>query len=919
MRVLPRGGAAVPTGSAATVESAEPAEPAAPARLRAEHLGRPLGIGERRPRLSWLLPAPATTQYGYRLATADGADTGWVAGQDSVLVPWPFAPLGSAERVTVRVAVRTDLGESPFSEPLTVEAGLLSAADWAASWVAPFEEAAAPAGQRPAYELRGHVPVTAGRAVARARLYATAHGLYEVFLGGARVGDLELTPGFTQYDKRLQVQAYDVTDLLSAGATEVTVLLSDGWWRGQVGMLRAFDQWGATTAFLAQFQVWYADGSMEVAGTGPSWQSRPSHLLSADLIEGQRTDLRLAGRDGTGGDGAGHDGSGRGTLGSGTSGGDRGGWRPVRPADYGFDCLTWSPGPLVRRVEELRPVSVTRIGAGRQVIDLGQNINGWIRLAGACPAGTELTLTHGEWLDRDGDVTVEHLRPAMPFMPHPLSAGQVDTIISDGRPGGFEPRHTTHGFQYVRVDGHPGDLSLDAVTGVAVHTDMRRAGWFSCSDDRVNRLHAAAVWSFRGNACDIPTDCPTRERAGWTGDWQLYVPTAAFLYDVAGFSVKWLRDVAAGQWDNGLVVNMSPLPPSEGRHSPVGGWHGSAGWGDAAVVVPWELYRAYGDTAVLDEQWPSMTAWLGYVTRTAAEARHPGRIARSAAPAPHERYLWDTGFQFSEWLIPGEKITDMAAYQAADRGHVSTAYFYRSALLMAEIAAVLGRDGDAAQYAELAIRVRNAWQREFIGPDGAVRPDDQPTLVRALAFGLVPDYLRPQAAGRLAELVREADTHLRTGFLSTPYLLPVLADHGHAGLAYELLLQDTPPSWLAMIDRGATTVWESWEGIDADSQPHDSLYHYSKGAVIDFLHRYTAGIRLAGEPAYRSFVIEPVPGGGLTAAAAAHESPYGRIESSWELAGDRLRLAVSVPPGTTATVRVNGTENTVGPGRRQFA
>ena len=224
---------------------------------------------------------------------------------------------------------------------------------------------------------------------------------------------------------------------------------------------------------------------------------------------------------------------------------------------------------------------------------------------GLGPAGTEVTLTHGEWLDENGDVTVEHLRPAMPFLPHPLPAGQVDTVITDGLTGGFEPRHTTHGFQYVRVDGHPADLSPDAVTGVVVHTDMRRTGWFACSDDRVNRFHAAAVWSFRGNACDIPTDCPTRERAGWTADWQLFVPAAAFLYDVAGFSAKWLRDLAAGQWDNGVVSNMSPLPRSEGRHGPVGGWHGSAGWGDAAVIVPWELYRAYGDTRILDEQWAS--------------------------------------------------------------------------------------------------------------------------------------------------------------------------------------------------------------------------------------------------------------------------------------------------------------------------
>jgi alpha-L-rhamnosidase len=757
------------------------------------------------------------------------------------------------------------------------------------------------------------------RPVASARLYATAHGLYEVFLGGVRVGDLELTPGFTQYDQRLQVQAYDVAGLLSAPRTEVTVLLSDGWWRGQVGALRSAGQWGDATAFLGQFAVRYRDGTTEVTGTGPSWTSRPSALLAADLIEGQRTDLRLAGL-GTSQDQGGQDGDAldraaldRAALDRAAL--DRDGWQPARLAGHGFGQLVWSPAPPVRRAEELRPRSVTRTGAGRQVIDLGQNISGWLRLADPGPAGTEITLTHGEWLGPDGDVTTEHLRPAFPFLPRPLPAGQVDTLVSDGRTKGFEPRHTTHGFQYVQVDGYPGDLSPDVVTGVAVHTDLRRTGWFGCSDDRVNRFHAAAVWSFLGNACDIPTDCPTRERAGWTADWQLFVPAAAFLYDVAGFSAKWLRDLAADQWDSGVVANMSPLPRAEGRHSPVGGWHGSAGWGDAAVIVPWELYRAYGDTGILEQQWPSMTAWLGYVERAAAGGRHPSRAGRP--PAAHERYLWDTGFQFGEWKVPGEEITDMAAYQAADRGHVGTAYFFRSAQLSAAAAAVLGRD--PARYAELAERVRDAWQREFISADGAVRPDDQSTLVRALAFGLVPDDLRQRTADRLAELVRAAGTHLRTGFLSTPALLPVLADHGHAGLAYELLLQDTPPSWLAMTGRGATTVWESWEGIDSGGSPHESLNHYSKGAVIDFLHRYTAGLRLADEPGYRSFVVAPVPGGGLTAASAAHESPYGRIESSWELAGDRMRLAVLVPPGTTATVRAAGSETALGPGRHQLA
>jgi alpha-L-rhamnosidase len=279
--------------------------------------------------------------------------------------------------------------------------------------------------------------------------------------------------------------------------------------------------------------------------------------------------------------------------------------------------------------------------------------------------------------------------------------------------------------------------------------------------------------------------------------------------------------------------------------------NGSAGWGDAAVIVPWEIYRAYGDERLLAEIWPTMVSWLDFVERNAVECRRPDRVARSPEPAPHERYLWDTGFHWGEWLVPGEEITDFEAFK-----------------------------------------------------------------VRALAFDLVPEELRDQAAAQLVRLIHQAGTHLQTGFLATPYLLPVLADHGYPGIAYELLLQDTPPSWLTMIDRGATTVWEDWEGIDEKGRPHASLNHYSKGAVISFLHRYTAGIRLGDDPAYRSFRIEPVPGGGIMWATGAHESPYGRIESSWSIEDDTFRLEVHVPPGTTAElVMPGGPVERVGPGR----
>jgi hypothetical protein len=450
-----------------------------------------------------------------------------------------------------------------------------------------------------------------------------------------------------------------------------------------------------------------------------------------------------------------------------------------------------------------------------------------------------------------------------------------------------------------------------------VHTDMRRTGSFTCSDDRINALHEAAVWSLRGNACDIPTDCPHRERAGWTGDWQLYVATAAFLYDVAGFSAKWLRDVAADQWDDGTIANISPSTPAEGINSPVSFLNGSAGWGDAIVIVPWEIYRAYGDEQLLAELWPSMVRWLDRTQRTAAAARHP---SRTGLVLPHERYLWDTGFHWGEWLEPGDDMSgSFEDFASGDKSDVATAYYARSAELMSRIATVLRRGSDAARYADLAVSVRAAWQAEFIAAGGDVRPATQATIARALTFGLLPEHLRERAAAQLVRLIRDAGTHLGTGFLATPDLLPALAEAGHADLAYELLLQDTPPSWLGMIAKGATTVWERWEGIDDDGVPHESLNHYSKGAVISFLHRYTAGIRIGDEPAYRTFRIQPVPGGRLTSAAAAHESPYGRIESSWTVDRGLLRLDVTVPPGTTAEVVLPGRPaRHAGPGRHSF-
>jgi len=849
---------------------------------------------DHQPALCWWLPDGASVQHAYRVRTADGFDTGRVDGQVQSFVRVPAFDR-SRRGTAAYVKVWTDLGESEWSAPVGLESGLLEEADWSARWIGVAEDQRPGKGRRPAYWLRTTFDAPPSEA---ARLYITALGLYEAFLDGRRVGDVELAPGYTQYRARVQYQAYDVTPQLTPGRHVLAILLADGWYRGQVGLPRAADQYGRDLALRAQLEMRTGPQWRAVVCSGPGWRMAPSRIIAADLIGGQREDHR----------------------------------RPEEAVhDVSFDDRSW-PGavardvhvaivrpvaPPVRRVGEIRPTAVWPVRGGNAVVaDFGQNFSGWVRLTDPGPAGRRITLAHGEWLDRDGDLTTAHLDVDLPVVPEPLPLGQVDEVIAGGDGDVFEPRFTTHGFRYVRIEGHPGPLGPADVTGVVVHSDLRRTGWFSCSDERVNRLHEAVVWSLRSNICDIPTDCPQRERAGWTGDWQVFAPTAAYLYDVLAFTRKWLGDVMLDQRADGCVANMSPCPPAEGFDGPLGGLHGSAGWGDVIVSAPWDLYQAYGDTSLLRETWPAMTAWVRFAAAAAANGRHPGRAAARPDPAAHERYLWDTGFHWGEWLEPGVAVTDFPAFTRADKSEVATAYLHRSAATLVRVAEVLGLPGQP--YRAIADGALEAWRREFIRDDGTLVVQTQASHVRALAFGLVAGELRAAVAGRLAELVGQAGAHLSTGFLSTAYLLPVLADTGYLGLAYQLLGQDTAPSWLTMVDRGATTVWEDWDGVDSDGVPHGSLNHYSKGTVATFLHRYVAGLRPTG-PGYRRFEVHPRPGGGITWASSCHVGPFGPIEIAWRFTGGSMELDVLVPGGTTATVVMPGAgPRDVGPGRHRW-
>ncbi|WP_330280446.1 MULTISPECIES: family 78 glycoside hydrolase catalytic domain [unclassified Streptomyces] len=873
--------------------------PDTPHELAIDFGGDRFPVSGSRPRLSWKPPrSAAALDEEYELQIhIDGQPEQIALVVGHLLVDWPMRPLRSGEQIRWRARTRAATEASEWSAWHAFEAGLLEA-DWTASWITPADDpqiAQLAPGTRPARTLHATFS-TPG--VARARLYATALGVYEAFVNGKRAGTVELAPGSTSYERTLYAQAADVTASIHPGVNSIEIVLSDGWYRGQVGAFRKPAGWGELLAARLELHLDLADGTRQIVRTDEHWTSTFGSITRADLMDGQITDLLAA----------------------------RGPALPVLVDAVTAPPIDWSPAPPVRHIEDLPCRALTRLQSGAWIADFGQNASGWLSLTDLGPAGTRTVIDHGEHLDpATGDLTTTHLDIQRPGDPVTVFV-QHDEITSSGAAGEtFEPRHTVHGFRYARLERSAAPLDASDLTMRVVHTDLRPTGTFSCGNEDLNHLYDVARWSFRGNAVDVPTDCPTRERIGWTGDYQVFAPTAARLYDIHGFSRKWLRSVRDDQLDDGRIANFSPDGRRIKLHTDarLDSMTGSAGWGDAIVLVPWLLYETYGDRRALGENWDAMVRWVDFALTTARTARHPSRVARSVEPLPHEEYLWDGSFHWGEWCEPKPRTSDGSLLQPAqnwmetDKGEVGTAFLYRSCVTLAAVADVLGRAADSARYARLAQRVKDAWCTEFLDETGRTTVDTQASYVRALSLGLAPDELRDAVAARLAELIREAGTHLGTGFLSSADLLPVLVDTDHADLAYEVLLQRTSPSWLGMLDRGATTIWEEWDGVDENGDAHESLNHYSKGAVIHFLHTHVLGLRQAeGSVAWERFVVAPVPHPSVGWARGTFVSPRGTISVEWRTEGSELHLAVDVPPTATATlIFPDGEELATGPGR----
>ena len=834
-----------------------------------EHHREPLGIGERRPRLSWTVSAPPEWRqqaYQIELSRAVGTTITTADSAEQVLVAWPGEPLRSRERVTARVRVAGQAAEfGRWSPPVALETGLLDPADWQAQPVGgnwpedPGSDERRPALVRREFQLDGE-PVSA-------RLYASAHGLYEAEINGVRVGDDAMSPGWTAYPQRLRYYTYDVTSCLRPGPNAIGAWLGDGWYRGRLGWRGGFrNVFGNDLSFIGQLEVRLADGRVQVIATDDQWLAAPGPIVRAGNYDGEHYDARAEQPDWS-------------RPGFASPGWSRVG---VRRRDPG--TLVAPAGPPVRCTQEVAPVKVLSAPGGRQILDFGQNLVGRLRIRVSGERGSVITLRTAEVL-QDDEIFTRPLR----------TAASVDSYVLAGREQEeWEPRFTFHGFRYVEVDGWPGDLAAAVAAGdVAArvyHTDMRRTGWFECSDELLNRLHENIVWSMRGNFLDIPTDCPQRdERVGWTGDIQVFAPTASYLFDCAGLLSSWLADLAVEQLPDGAVPWYVPVIPAHAMWTPI---RPGAAWGDAAVLVPWALYQRFGDQGILAAQYDSARRWVDLMARRAGQER-----------------IWEGDFQLGDWLDPDAPPQDPADGKT-DKDLVATAYLGWSARHVGAAAAVLGRADDAQRYHGLADEVQVAFTRRYRSDANHLTSDAATAYALAVVFGLAPDEQTRQAYGdRLAELAAAAGFRVSTGFVGTPLIADALSSTGHTDTAYRLLTARECPSWLYPVLQGATTVWERWDSLLPDGTVNPgqmtSFNHYALGSVGDWMHRVVAGLAPAA-PGYREILFRPRPGGGLTSASAAHESPYGRVSIAWQLRQDHLEVSVEVPTGATAVLDLPG-------------
>ena len=829
--------------------------------LLTENLTDPLSIDTKAPRFSWQLAAPDRNelQTAYEIRVTDRPEgktpvwsSGKVASDQSVLVVYSGPDLQAGRKYFWQVRVWDNKGRSSgWSQTAWWQMGLLTPGDWKAQWIRP---AAKEEPSQPSPLLRTTFMAKGG--IASATAYITAHGLYEAQMNGQRIGDAYLTPGWTSYNKRLQYQAYDVTRLVHTGKNAIGAMLGSGWYRGTIGFEGQHNFYGSDLSFLLQLIIRYTNGHSDTILSDAGWKSAIGEVRHSEIYDGETIDHRQE------------------QKGWSLPDYDDARWSGVQTAGYTKDNLIATYNEPVKKQESFHKGKVLTTPKGEKVIDFGQNLTGWVIVKIKGSAGDSIRLSHAEVLDKAGNFYTENLRKA--------KAEDV-FILKGGEEEVFEPHFTFHGFRYIRIEGLNGPVNPDDYTAVALYSAMPKTGEFTSSNALVNQLQHNIQWGQQGNFVDVPTDCPQRdERLGWTGDAQVFSRTATFNRGVDNFFAKWLKDVAADQKPNGAVPFVIPNVIGDGA---------SAGWADVATIIPWNLYLAYGDRRVLEDQYPSMKAWVEYIRGQA------------------KNDLWNTGFHFGDWLFYRPFDDNDGRSAVTDKYLIAQCFYAQSTQLLINAATVLGKKEDADAYTALLKRIKDAFLREYMTPEGRLVSGTQTAYVLALQFDMLPEALRKQAAERLVKNIQDYNYHLTTGFLGTPYLCHVLSRYNFTAVAYRLLLQDSYPSWLYPVKMGATTIWERWDGIRPDSTFQtpgmNSFNHYSYGAIGDWMYRVVAGIDTYEDgPGYHHSRISPHPGGGLMAAAADLETGYGRISSHWQLTDDSLTIDILIPANTTSTVYI---------------
>jgi len=895
-----------------------------PIALRCEYRVNPQGIDEAQPRLTWREDSNArgAKQTAYQILvasspellkanTGDLWDSGKISGGQTVNIIYAGKPLASAQEYFWKICVWDSAGKPSWSEPARWTMGLLQPDDWKADYIS-FRDAT-PVWKNtenlflpPAHQFRKEF--TATKTVKRATIYATALGIYELYLNGQRIGDARFAPGWTDYHQRAYYNTYDVTSLVKSGGNAFGAWLGDGWYSGYIGfgLLTGIGTehvgratYGRTPALMAQLEIEYTDGSREIIPTDKSWKvTGEGPIREGDFLMGETYDARQEtpgwtkpNFDDVKWDSAilaSENGSVPATFYEYANGEQPGDKVEIkgRPIDLGFHRppkLEAFPGLPVRPIQEIKPVAITSPTNGVYIFNLGQNFAGVVRLKVKGAAGTEIQLRYGEQLHPDGSLMNENYRKAR----------ATDHYILRGDKHGeiYEPRFTFHGFQYVEVTGFPGKPGKDAITGIVLHSDTPLTSGFECSDPMANRLFKNIVWTQRANFLDLPTDCPQRdERFGWMGDAQIYVHCATLNADVAAFYTKWLREVMEAQRPSGTFPGYAPYPFQHG-------WDFGTAWCDAGVICPWTVWQAYGDTRIIERCWPNLVKFMDW--RKATSKNFLG-IAH--------------GNDWGDWLSFGNKTP---------LEFVDTVYFAYSAKLMSDMAAAIGKNQDAEDYRQLFENIKTAFNEKYVHPDGTLAVDNETAYALALYMDLLPADLRVKSGKILAEKIRAGETAdnsgMTTGFLGTRPLLPVLTSVGENDLAVKHFQSRKFPSWGYEVDQGATTIWEHWDsytkahgfgGMDGKQNASmNSFAHYSFGAVGEWMINDLAGIQSDG-PGYDKIIIRPhppTPGSNpdhppINWVKAHYDSIHGRITSNWKQTKNNFELEVKIPANTTATV-----------------